>query len=208
MVRVLETGVPAEHLIRIEGNKNAQYYSDRITKRHSVVVPYETPQVGSEWSTVLFSYMCNSSCMGGMNRRPILTIVTLESQQGQLLGRRCFEVRVCACPGRDLKSEEGNLRKAAHGERSKKAGAPAENGPEKKPSAGTSNNTEEVYTLKITGRERYLMLKKLNEALEFKETHERLKLRIGPQRTRKRGAVPPLGNGKKLLLKDEAGGSN
>lgn len=203
-----EDGVPAEHLIRVEGNQNAQYHSDRITKRHSVVVPYEMPQVGSECSTVLYSYMCNSSCMGGMNRRPILTIVTLESQEGQLLGRRCFEVRVCACPGRDLKSEEENFRKAARGERSKKAGAPAENGPEKKHSPGTSNNGEDVYTLKITGRGRYLMFKELNEGLELKDAQERLKLRNGPQRTRKRGAAPTPGSGKKLLLKNEAGGSN
>ncbi|XP_077170253.1 cellular tumor antigen p53 isoform X2 [Paroedura picta] len=206
-------GVPAEHLIRVEGNQSAMYHSDEHTRRHSVVVPYELPQVGSECSTILYNFMCHSSCLGGMNRRPILAIVTLESQQGLLLGRRCFEVRVCACPGRDRKIEEKNAQKAACAERPPK-GAPAENEPKKQHAAGnsgnveeTSSSVEEIYVLKIKGRERYLMFKKLNEALEFQEAQDGLRQGKGPQKPRRRSGVSSPYSGKRLLLKEEPGGS-
>ncbi|KAK7909833.1 hypothetical protein WMY93_014517 [Mugilogobius chulae] len=183
------------HLIRIEGSQLACYYEDPSTKRHSVTVPYEPPQLGSERTTILLSFMCNSSCMGGMNRRPIRTILTLETPEGLVLGRRSFEVRVCACPGRDRKTEEENRNKSPKEmkETKKRKCVPKVEVPAlKRTKSGSSGEDDEVFTLQIKGRERFETLKKINYGLELEEK-ERKKL--------KPKAVPP--SGKRLLLKGE-----
>lgn len=165
------------HLIRVEGSQKIQYHQDLNTKRHSVTLPYESPQLGSVVTTILLNFMCNSSCMGGMNRRPILTILTLETFDKQVLGRRCFEVRVCACPGRDRKTEEDNLKKI-NGEmvpgtkRKRQVSDPLK---EPLPAAGLackkikadSSSDEDIYILHVRGRERFKMLRTINASLEL-----------------------------------------
>jgi len=100
---------PTSHLIRAD-HPHAEYVdSDPQYGRQSVSVPFEAPAVGTQWSTVLYRYMCNSSCAGGMNRRPIQTVFTLETPTGEVIGRQVVEVRICACPGRDSKVEERNV---------------------------------------------------------------------------------------------------
>merc|ERR1712168_451126 len=100
---------PTNHLIRAD-HPHAEYVdADPQYGRQSVSVPFEAPAVGTQWSTVLYRYMCNSSCAGGMNRRPIQTVFTLETPTGEVIGRQVVEVRICACPGRDSKVEERNV---------------------------------------------------------------------------------------------------
>ncbi|XP_064357137.1 cellular tumor antigen p53 isoform X2 [Dromaius novaehollandiae] len=192
---------PAQHLIRVEGNPQARYHDDETTKRHSVSVPYEPPEVGSDCTTVLYNFMCNSSCMGGMNRRPILAILTLEDPGGELLGRRCFEVRVCACPGRDRKTEEENFRKKGGA----KGGAKRAEAPESSKKRVLSPDAE-VFLLQVRGRRRYEMLKEINEALEAAEGAGRPPRPVKARRERGEGPLPH--SGKKLLVKGEAADSD
>lgn len=63
---------------------------------------------GAEWVTNLFQFMCFSSCVGGLSRRPVQLIFTLE-HGSRVLGRQSFEVRICACPGRDRRTDEDSL---------------------------------------------------------------------------------------------------
>uniref|UniRef100_G3Q6V4 Cellular tumor antigen p53 n=1 Tax=Gasterosteus aculeatus aculeatus TaxID=481459 RepID=G3Q6V4_GASAC len=191
----------SSHLIRVEGSQRAQYFEDPNTKRQSVTVPYELPQLGTEMTTILLSFMCNSSCMGGMNRRPILTILTLETPEGLVLGRRCFEVRVCACPGRDRKSEEIKSKTQIGTKQTtkRKNPAPTPNTSEKKAKSASSAEEEDkdVFVLRVRGRERYEWLKKIHDGLELLD-RERLSK---PTVSVKHEAAAPSG-GKRLLRSD------
>uniref|UniRef100_A0A452T9V3 Cellular tumor antigen p53 n=1 Tax=Ursus maritimus TaxID=29073 RepID=A0A452T9V3_URSMA len=160
---------PPSHLIRVEGNSHAQYVEDPITGRQSVLVPYEPPQVGTEFTTVLYNFMCNSSCVGGMNRRPILIIVTLETRDGQVLGRRCFEARICACPGRDRKADEDSIRKQQVSDSAKNGDAFRQNthGIQMTSIKKRRSPDDELLYLPVRGRETYEMLLKIKESLEL-----------------------------------------
>ncbi|XP_071998667.1 tumor protein 63 isoform X8 [Engystomops pustulosus] len=160
---------PASHLIRVEGNSHAQYVEDHITGRQSVLVPYEPPQVGTEFTTILYNFMCNSSCVGGMNRRPILIIVTLETRDGQVLGRRCFEARICACPGRDRKADEDSIRKqqVTDGTKNGEAFRQTTHGIQMTSVKKRRLPDDEVLYLPVKGREIYETLLKIKESLEL-----------------------------------------
>ncbi|XP_030041694.1 tumor protein p73 isoform X2 [Microcaecilia unicolor] len=170
---------PASHLIRVEGNNLSQYVDDPVTGRQSVMVPYEPPQVGTEFTTILYNFMCNSSCVGGMNRRPILIIITLETRDGQVLGRRSFEGRICACPGRDRKADEDHYREqqALNESAAKNGNANKRNFKQSPPGIPTLNanikkrrhGEEEIYYLPVRGRENFEILMKVKESLELVE---------------------------------------
>lgn len=54
------------------------YEKDPVSERLSCRTPLSRPQPGSETTTLTYKFVCKTSCLGGMNRKPISVIFTLE----------------------------------------------------------------------------------------------------------------------------------
>ena len=94
-----------DHLIRV-ANEFTIYDEDQVTKRLSVMIPVKQPSPGSTSFSAPIKFMCLGSDTGGINRKPVKLIFTLELGQGNVIGRQSVEVRICSCPKRDKKQEE------------------------------------------------------------------------------------------------------
>ena len=71
-----------------------------------MIFPVQRPHEGTDRTRELIKFMCLGSCIGGINRRPLKVIFTLETDQGKVVGRKVFDVRICSCPRRDKAQEE------------------------------------------------------------------------------------------------------
>ena len=90
-----------DHLIRVDGEE-ATYQEDSISGRLSVLFPVVERK--------LLKFMCLGSDLGGINRRPVKLVFTLEDAVGLVVGRQVFDLRLCSSPKRDkLKDEEKHL---------------------------------------------------------------------------------------------------
>jgi len=98
-----------EHLVRV-AHDAAIYEEDEKSKRLSVLVPFERPQGGTHYCGHLYEFMCLNSDVGGINRKPVKLIFTLEQDNGEgglsVIGRVVFGLRTCSCPKRDKKQDE------------------------------------------------------------------------------------------------------
>ncbi|KAJ8021618.1 Tumor protein 63 [Holothuria leucospilota] len=141
------------------------YEADPNTGRYSLTIPLLAPQAGNNFIQYLFMFKCFTSCVGGLNRRPIQLIFTLENN-GEILGRQVLDTRICACPGRDRKSDERNKEKPKKGsKRTKQITQTLEvTTLKKKPKLD-----KEVFTIRVEGREKYEILLKIKEALDLKD---------------------------------------
>ncbi|XP_045884060.1 tumor protein p73 isoform X1 [Meles meles] len=97
----------------------------------------------------------------------------------RVLGRRSFEGRICACPGRDRKADEDHYREQqALSESAAKNGAASKRAfkqsPPAVPALGTNvkkrrQGDEDVYYMHVRGRENFEILMKVKESLELME---------------------------------------
>jgi len=92
------------HVLRCDDASSS--YLDHENNRHSVVIALKPPAPGCQYVSLCFRFMCLSSCIGSLNRRQTKLIFTLENLSGNEVGRYAADLRICSCPGRDIKTEE------------------------------------------------------------------------------------------------------
>ncbi|KAK9891721.1 hypothetical protein WA026_016517 [Henosepilachna vigintioctopunctata] len=141
-----------QHIIRCKSNPNAQYLGDKkANQRLSIVFPFSYPQTGTDAVREMFFFVCKNSCPTGMNRKPIEIIFTLETYEGQILGRRILNVRICSCPKRDKEKEEKDTQNKdtpSHGKKRKLEGK-VEKIEKKAPSVDTLANDNNIHTITV-----------------------------------------------------------
>ncbi|XP_047740068.1 probable serine/threonine-protein kinase DDB_G0282963 [Hyalella azteca] len=142
---------------------------------------------------LLLRFMCLCSCSGGINRRPLAIIFTLEKLTNnalELYGRQTVDVRVCACPVRDYRNEEGSVPRQDRRCGRKRGGRVSSSSLlQTAISGGSSSNPvrhdfpedmgEEVYTLQVRGKKLYdflqLLLDSLLKPTEYQQDDDQVK---------------------------------
>lgn len=96
------------------------------------------------------------------------------------MGRHSFEIKICACPGRDRSTDENKFLKHKKNAAEK---LPAKTNSvklvsfkqKKNSSLNLEENDETTFTLVVKGRKNYEILKNLNEALRIQELYNKIK---------------------------------
>ncbi|KAB7495271.1 Cellular tumor antigen p53 [Armadillidium nasatum] len=149
------------HVIRADHPRAS--YESTSSGRLSVVVPLDFPESRNEAIPILFKFMCHNSCVGGIHRRPMVVLLTLELNEKEV-GRFAIDVRVCACPSRDVKTEEkhhiarGLFKNAGHVFESRRNRKRPRN-----EDANSNDDDEEILYLPVRGTALYNYLKDVKQ---------------------------------------------
>ncbi|XP_039259043.2 tumor protein p73-like [Styela clava] len=159
----------AEHVLQtaILGNSSHNSYYNLKNGRYSVSVPFRELAVGEQYYVILYKFTCLLSCVGGMNRRPVMAIFTLEDRDGNTLGRSCVKVKICSCPGRDRRREEERHKREEECHKRSTASSIVSL-PKKRPrvSTDTENESSSFRFLKVRN-ENFAILSHINDALNL-----------------------------------------
>ena len=102
--------IAPSHLIRAEMKSSCEVkHSLPCKKRENVCIVFQPPDVGSEFMTLSYKFMCLSSCKPGINKKALAVIFTLESPNEEVLGRRVIDVKISMCPWRDRTKAENDM---------------------------------------------------------------------------------------------------
>lgn len=96
-----------QHIVRYQ-NEDTVYEEDSESGRLSTMFTVGNPHQGTDVCTRMLKFMCLGSDIGGINRRAVRIIFTLELE-GSVVGRKVVDVRICSCPKRDLQQEESRF---------------------------------------------------------------------------------------------------
>ena len=103
------TDALASHILRLTAGEplvDVKYLHFTDTGKHAVLVsPLPPPAPGTSTVPITIRFTDLSSCPGGINRREIAVVFTLESES-RVVGRKVLPVRVCTCPKRDRQHDE------------------------------------------------------------------------------------------------------
>ena len=97
-----------QHLIRVQDD-NAIYEKDVESERLSVVFPVGAHDQGTDKCFRMVKFMCLGSDVGGINRKPLKVIFSLEAWHGVVVGRKVVDVKICSSPKRDMQQELDKL---------------------------------------------------------------------------------------------------
>ena len=99
----------ASHILRLTAGEplvDVKYLHFTDTGKHAVLVtPLPPPAPGTTTVPITIRFTDLSSCPGGINRREVAVVFTLETE-GRVVGRKVLPVRVCTCPKRDRQHDE------------------------------------------------------------------------------------------------------
>ena len=174
-----------KHLVRTS-EPGTVYEENPRSGRLSTVVRTKEANPGCDYFTVSYQFMCLGSCMGGIGRRPICLVFTLESGTGEVLGRQVVELRICTCPLRDMQQDEqkktkGDCTPVKSSGSLALSSAPQSDSTSVRSGGGGGWDSDDLYFVPVRGFHNFQLVNRVAESLELShgdllsDTAERLK---------------------------------